>query len=440
MWGVRPEDVWREDTRAAEGRTVLAIDAVVASTCLFLPIRSCILWIMPLGAWSSFTALTLGVGSPWPGNEILFPSLLAFLLTFAYCGAHEKERNARQRWIAQHVCHQQQGVIQENSALAQGMQDLAEHFCNIVIKLDEDLRAFGVDQSHKEFFQLQMQGRSLADVIAAEDQERYSALMSQVTASRIPGCITVTLRRESGSLDATLLVVPIGVKTLKYLVGARVEHEVMLPCAGDETTPVIQQPTDSQFHHYSVSEFSAFSGQPMQIADFGSTEFKFNFCALSTEVIDCSAHFDRLFGYLFPPGSDCSHLFCRSANRDLWRQFQDGVNRLTALECGGISSLGSEAVITVQGVVFLEHHPVQYTATCSIALMRVDDAMRVDDDSLIGNDDGTWMVAHAVLTDVKVYFSLARPYSGSSKPHISRQIVSGAAAGLSGSSSRPLSL
>ena len=165
-------------------------------------------------------------------------------------------------------------------------------------------------------------------------------------------------------------------------------------------------PTAPQLRHYSVSEFSHVSGQSCarQIGQFDSTEFTFSFDAVFCEVLDSSAFFDRVFGSSEPEMNVMS-LISLDMNANFWKSHQDCVNKFS-------SDLSRSRPYTFSEEVTLLCSPVRYKANCTISLI---------DSAVSGGEIGT--EAHAVLTDVKVYYCLQRRSVGRKKPSTGKMKV-----------------
>merc|ERR1740123_432936 len=131
LWGEDPDMVWKTDPSVAEAQVMISLDAIVTCLCLFIPVRSCILWIVPMSAWVSFSSMLFVAGSPYPGIELWFSASLAALFFLAIVGAREHEVNVRLKWSAQQQLQESQEeimdrdiMIEETSAQLQEVQEV----------------------------------------------------------------------------------------------------------------------------------------------------------------------------------------------------------------------------------------------------------------------------------------------------------------------------
>ena len=65
-----PEDTFGDEARGSEGLMVLRMAAITAVTCLVLPIRSHLSWILPLSGICTICIVTAATSSPY--NGVLF--------------------------------------------------------------------------------------------------------------------------------------------------------------------------------------------------------------------------------------------------------------------------------------------------------------------------------------------------------------------------------
>mmetsp|Transcript_7637 Transcript_7637/g.17993 ORF Transcript_7637/g.17993 Transcript_7637/m.17993 type:complete len:524 (+) Transcript_7637:93-1664(+) len=227
-----PSNVWVHDARGAEVFILLALDGIMTVVAMYIPIRSCTLWILPLCGVGSYFFMLVVVDSIFPSDRFKSISALLFLTIFACHGAYRNEQHRREKWIAlqqvmecTEVVKQQETQIQETAALVKGLRTVASALCDIIVKLTEDLRVCGAEPVLDSFFEQAMDGKMFVEVLGAHDSERFKALVSTVSSSQVHACMPVTIRKMSSLCEAHLLLVDTGRTMPRYFIGIRVEME-----------------------------------------------------------------------------------------------------------------------------------------------------------------------------------------------------------------------
>jgi len=115
LWGMQPDSILISSSTAYTSELLLVLNMIVtlAGVCLYCPIRSCILWILPACVVCILVAArTL----EWPESESSFqvPIPVMMLCFFAYIGAHRHEQHMRQEWRAVQQVQEAQVEIQES--------------------------------------------------------------------------------------------------------------------------------------------------------------------------------------------------------------------------------------------------------------------------------------------------------------------------------------
>ncbi|CAE8600405.1 unnamed protein product, partial [Polarella glacialis] len=88
--GLNPVDVWEHDPRGTDVFILLAMDGLMTAVAMYVPVRSCVLWILMLTASVSYVLLTLALESVFPADIHLTISAIVGLTALAYHGAHKK--------------------------------------------------------------------------------------------------------------------------------------------------------------------------------------------------------------------------------------------------------------------------------------------------------------------------------------------------------------
>jgi len=236
--------------RASILNAALIIDAIITASCLYIPIRTCRLWILMVSTTVSFIAgiLVVSARDIHVSTQQLFlpPFALACLCFFSFVGAVRHERHVRQEWLSTRQVFKSLDDLQAKDielkgacALTLGMHKVAEAMCDVVIKLAEDLVVYDAGLGRQAFFGAQVEGKPFTCLLAENDVERFCRLLVQVQQSRLPQCLPVTLLREGlGYVEAQLLVVDTGLARPKYCVGVRVEREEEMPPSAPEVGEV----------------------------------------------------------------------------------------------------------------------------------------------------------------------------------------------------------
>eukprot|EP00929_Paragymnodinium_shiwhaense_P069955 TRINITY_DN35364_c0_g2_i2.p1 TRINITY_DN35364_c0_g2~~TRINITY_DN35364_c0_g2_i2.p1 ORF type:complete len:663 (-),score=85.02 TRINITY_DN35364_c0_g2_i2:292-2280(-) len=163
--GQNPKDVWTVNLKDAELSSVLILDGIVTCACLLVPIRACVLWMLPffvfvvymlietcLMEWHPFMPVNMGVVSA--------------LCLYAYIGAWRGELSQRERFVAQnaneHLTHEKEAFASLLSLTCEGALWMAP---------DGD-RILRSDRWLDSFMEADMQGRSLGECMLPGDEDR----------------------------------------------------------------------------------------------------------------------------------------------------------------------------------------------------------------------------------------------------------------------------
>mmetsp|Transcript_112956 Transcript_112956/g.319608 ORF Transcript_112956/g.319608 Transcript_112956/m.319608 type:complete len:520 (-) Transcript_112956:56-1615(-) len=235
LFGEHPTEVWAHDARGAEVYILLALHGTLTVVAMYIPVRSCTLWILPLCSVGCYLAMLVFVDSVFPADRFKSVSALMALTVFACQGAYRSEKHRREKWIAlqqvleaTEVVKQQEDQIQETAALVKGLRTVANALCDIIVKLTEDLRVCGSEAMLDCFFEKKMEGRLFTEVLAEGDRVRFAALVQAISCQNggeVHSCMPVTLRKSSSMSEAHLLLVDTGRSMPRYFVGIRVEME-----------------------------------------------------------------------------------------------------------------------------------------------------------------------------------------------------------------------
>lgn len=239
IFGKHPTQVWAHDARGAEVYILLALDGIMTVTAMYIPIRSCVLWVLHLCGVGSYMCMLVVVDSVFPDDRFKSVCSIVALTVIAYHGAYRNEKQRREKWIAlqqvieaTEVVKQQETQIAETTALVKGLRSVANALCDIIVKLTEDLRVCGTEAMLDAFFEQKMEGRLFSEVLADGDCLRFKALVSTVSSEQVHACMPVTIRKKSSICEASLLLVDTGRSMPRYFLGIRAEMEHLEPVGG----------------------------------------------------------------------------------------------------------------------------------------------------------------------------------------------------------------
>eukprot|EP00931_Biecheleriopsis_adriatica_P033081 TRINITY_DN19226_c0_g2_i1.p1 TRINITY_DN19226_c0_g2~~TRINITY_DN19226_c0_g2_i1.p1 ORF type:complete len:734 (-),score=79.13 TRINITY_DN19226_c0_g2_i1:201-2402(-) len=212
-----------ETRPTTELQSLLIIDCIITASCLFLPVRCCILWIVPgvaIFGYAAFVLLAVGIEP----SLLLSYFVLFCLFLFALAGAFRNEIHSRAKFIAQKD-------IVELSTWAKGMQTVAETLCDVVLEVTPDLVIVGTGAREASLFGRSVQGRLFTDLLIDTDRSRFTAALG-TSQTGLPICLPVTLKNdevchhgsECSLIEAQLLLVNTNGQSPRYLIGMQVDR------------------------------------------------------------------------------------------------------------------------------------------------------------------------------------------------------------------------
>eukprot|EP00930_Biecheleria_cincta_P071177 TRINITY_DN5869_c0_g2_i1.p1 TRINITY_DN5869_c0_g2~~TRINITY_DN5869_c0_g2_i1.p1 ORF type:complete len:603 (+),score=61.16 TRINITY_DN5869_c0_g2_i1:37-1845(+) len=230
--GTHPSDVWQHDVRGTEVFILLAIDGLLTAVAMYVPIRSCVLWILPCCGVGSYLVMLLALDVVMPNDRHLTVGALALLAFFSMHGAFQNDKRRRENWKAlcrvmetEEVVMEQTHYIADASALVRGLTDVATALCDFLLHLSTDLKITSSQKTHSAFFEADIEGVNFVDLLGKDDAERFQHFIELVTDAHVPACLPVTVNRAAASTVCHLLVVDTGKREPRYLMGIRVERE-----------------------------------------------------------------------------------------------------------------------------------------------------------------------------------------------------------------------
>lgn len=194
---------------------MLAQGCCIASVCSLCPVRSCILWCVPVLSIVSYVAVNLLIGSPSLETATMWVLLLGILSFSSYDSARRHERSRRDDWIHAHdvkLLQAKGGQLDaaRESVLVNAMCNVAGAFCDAVVRLSDDFRICGSSDSQSNFFGREMNGVLLSEILAECDRDTFNVLVERArevaTDRRIPPGIPSILKIRSGEIKVNLFL------------------------------------------------------------------------------------------------------------------------------------------------------------------------------------------------------------------------------------------
>eukprot|EP00928_Gymnodinium_smaydae_P034130 TRINITY_DN24266_c0_g1_i1.p1 TRINITY_DN24266_c0_g1~~TRINITY_DN24266_c0_g1_i1.p1 ORF type:complete len:553 (+),score=48.87 TRINITY_DN24266_c0_g1_i1:47-1705(+) len=136
LFGERPElvfPVW--EVKAQEGPLLLSIATWSCGSCLVVPIRAHLSWIVAAVGLSILVFVSVFAGSPHPEYLPSNVSRLVCILGFNLRAAYISEQKAREEWLAQRTVKHQQVVIDQRD---QAMSRILNTFCDCLLQMASD--------------------------------------------------------------------------------------------------------------------------------------------------------------------------------------------------------------------------------------------------------------------------------------------------------------
>jgi len=99
MFGKDPNNFWKYDQRGVEMQILLCNDFCLTCVTMYIPVRACVLWLMPVLGTIPYLINLVLLGTAFPREAPSNISLLISLVVFAVRGAHRIEVQRRKEWI-----------------------------------------------------------------------------------------------------------------------------------------------------------------------------------------------------------------------------------------------------------------------------------------------------------------------------------------------------
>eukprot|EP00443_Scrippsiella_acuminata_P064674 CAMPEP_0115384128 /NCGR_PEP_ID=MMETSP0271-20121206/6947_1 /TAXON_ID=71861 /ORGANISM="Scrippsiella trochoidea, Strain CCMP3099" /LENGTH=476 /DNA_ID=CAMNT_0002807471 /DNA_START=126 /DNA_END=1553 /DNA_ORIENTATION=+ len=226
IYGEDPAEVWLHDLDGAQMNDVVIKIVVVSAVCLYIPVRTCVLWIVPTLASISHICASAYIQPHQSSLHLQAQCFMFFVFIFSVHGAMRNEKHVRERWLAIKRADQQESVAG------------AFRTVDCIIGPDTRLDAF---------FGKCVSGKKLSELIVVDDQARFLDTLLAATQSNEIQSVPVTLDLAFATIQVQLIVVDTQTQASHYLVGLHsVEHKPKLLAESPEHTMAAEGDTSQQ--------------------------------------------------------------------------------------------------------------------------------------------------------------------------------------------------
>lgn len=227
-FGRDPAEVWSSDVRGSEQAALGLAEAVTLGTCLCLPIRRRILWMLPALSFVCFLVLSLRVGSPFPDELPLTAGLLLVVSVCTFqmaCSARATAVKDATRPQPARGAHVILGKAENHKEelrqldVATRIQALKEVQSDTILKLSIDLRIFGSGPREEAFFGRRVEGRLITDFLPSSCRGRFVRVLTRAHGTGSVHVMPAKLLCRGVAANRRLAVVDTGCAEPRYLVG-----------------------------------------------------------------------------------------------------------------------------------------------------------------------------------------------------------------------------
>eukprot|EP00931_Biecheleriopsis_adriatica_P061463 TRINITY_DN36959_c0_g1_i1.p1 TRINITY_DN36959_c0_g1~~TRINITY_DN36959_c0_g1_i1.p1 ORF type:complete len:604 (+),score=64.71 TRINITY_DN36959_c0_g1_i1:100-1911(+) len=233
MLGYEPSTVWQHDARGTEVFILLAIDGTFTAVAMYVPVRSCVMWILPFVGVGCYVCMLTIIDSVFPNDKHLTIGAFLLLSFFSQHGAFQDEQRRRENFEAyQHILRTEEVVVEQHHkiedtfALVAGLRGVATSLCDFLLDLSSDLKISHAEKMHAAFFEREsIEGIRFTELLNVDDTLRFEKLVSLVSKQHVPACLPVTVGRLQTICECHLLLVDTGRREPRFLLGIRLERE-----------------------------------------------------------------------------------------------------------------------------------------------------------------------------------------------------------------------
>mmetsp|Transcript_121701 Transcript_121701/g.389519 ORF Transcript_121701/g.389519 Transcript_121701/m.389519 type:complete len:574 (+) Transcript_121701:49-1770(+) len=221
IYGERSDAIWASEELDSEFNFVLQSMIVMAISCSYVPIRSCVSWIYLAFALLTYLGMLTVVGSAFPQHAMYRCGILCFMFFTMWIGSHRQEWNTREKWLAQELCVDQQSQLRARERVTQAMQQVGGLLSDVVLELSAELRITNTDQRHRAVFGRDIEGYSILDFMHDRDKGRFQQAVEVTSRDNIMQSVPTTLSSALGEVPAHLTIVTTRCDHPRYLVSVQ---------------------------------------------------------------------------------------------------------------------------------------------------------------------------------------------------------------------------
>jgi len=217
--GVDPQDIWLpKEMHDGEVMCILVVLACVISVCLFIPIRSHIMWLVPFAGSTIYPLISVTIGTTMPASMPHIGFLITMLCMFLQVGGRRHEMQARRKWRAMQDAT-------ERDIVARGLEEMSWLSLEILMRLDVGGHIIMSGRKQDAFFGQPVQGKLFADLVAESDREHFSELLTKARSLFEVQSMPVAFELSFASVRAQLAILGVNGAETCFLVGlGQVEH------------------------------------------------------------------------------------------------------------------------------------------------------------------------------------------------------------------------
>jgi len=208
IFGRDPVQTFGHRSGASEVTVVMVVSLVSTASCLFMPIRSHLMWVLPTVGICMFSLVTLLASAPYPPN---LPELLLYLCTlsgFSVFAGYRNESHIRKEWLAERqVVKQTDFSDKQRNAFSR----LLNRLCDCLLHLGPNLEIMEPCPSLATTLFLangtSLQGNSFCDYIASVvDRDRFVEAMGRGSSKENPAGVLPLHLRDAQSREVQVHV------------------------------------------------------------------------------------------------------------------------------------------------------------------------------------------------------------------------------------------
>jgi len=186
-----PHQAFGDDVGATETNVVMGLVMVTVATCVAMPIRSHLLWVLPTCGTCMLCAVILLTSSRYPDNLPILLFHICSVSGFSVLAGFRKESHLRKEWLAQRKVKKQIDISEKQR---QAFSHLLDRLCDCLVHLGPDLTIMEPCPKLAAMLFLPsrkaLRGSRFCDCISTrEDKDRFAVAMREGTSETDPAGI-----------------------------------------------------------------------------------------------------------------------------------------------------------------------------------------------------------------------------------------------------------